>query len=188
MLLDQFIEWDTQLFLYLNNLGSREWDWFWIIITEKWTSIPLYLFLLFVIYKKYNLKSLGITLLIALILVALNDQLAGFFKYFFERPRPCNEDFMEFARFSAKRCGNFGFYSAHASSSMAIAIFISRVLKPVYPKIIYWLLLWSFVITYSRIYIGVHYPGDILVGFTMGFMFGNFGFYLYQKFQKKYNQ
>lgn len=180
-MLDQLIEWDTQVFLWLNNLGSREWDWFWISITEKWTSIPLYLYLLIVIYKKFNLKTLGITLLTVAILVALNDQLASLSKDFFERPRPCNEEFMEFGRFVAKRCGSFGFYSAHASSSMAVAIFLSYVVKPVFPKILPWLLVWSLVISYSRIYIGVHYPLDIMVGFFVGFILGNFGSLIFKK-------
>lgn len=171
-----------------NNLGSRQWDWLWLIITEKWTSIPLYLILLYFIYTKYNLKTLGACIVIALALTVLNDQLAGVFKYFFERPRPCNEDFMRFGRFIAKRCGKYGFYSAHAASSLSIAIFIGRVLKPFYSQVLFWLLIWAAIITYSRIYIGVHYPTDIIVGFFVGFIFGNFGFFLFKRFQLKYNK
>ncbi|MFO7701562.1 phosphatase PAP2 family protein [Psychroflexus maritimus] len=170
------LEWineiDSNLFLYLNQLGSRKWDWFWIIMTEKWTSIPVFLVLLLLIYKNYNLKKVGVFCLSIFFVILISDQLANLSKHFFERPRPCNEDFMKYGRFLAKRCGSFGFYSAHASTTFALATFFILQVKKKLPKIHYWLIPWAIIVTYSRIYIGVHYPGDIIVGCTIGISIG----------------
>ncbi len=184
-MLDKINQLDIDLFLYLNSLGDRKWDWFWLIITEKWTSIPLFVVLLFLTYKKFNAKVLGISCLAILVIITLSDQLAGYFKYLFMRPRPCNEEFIEYGRFVAKRCAKYGFYSAHASTTFALAVFFIKQLKDKYPKIGYWLLFWAIVVTYSRIYIGVHYPGDILVGLCIGLVLGYSTYFLFEFLMKK---
>lgn len=170
------LEWineiDSNLFLYLNQLGNRKWDWFWLSITEKWTSIPVFLILLIFVYKNYNLKKVGVFCLAIFLIILISDQLASFFKYFFLRPRPCSEDFIRYGRFIAKRCGRYGFYSAHASTTFALATFFILQLKNKLPKIHFWLIPWAFIVTYSRIYIGVHYPSDIIVGCIIGVFIG----------------
>lgn len=178
---------DTEIFLYLNNLGVKEWDWFWVFITEKETSMPLYAILLFLVFRALKAKGLLITILIVGLMVAFTDQFANFFKDTFERPRPCNEDFIEYGRFLAKRCGKYGYFSGHAISSFAVAVLIGNLLKNHYKNIMRWLLVWAAFVTYSRIYIGVHYPGDILTGGIIGAFVG-YGLYrLHLVLQRKFN-
>ncbi|MBZ9628090.1 phosphatase PAP2 family protein [Psychroflexus sp. CAK57W] len=191
-MLEQLQNLDRDLFLYLNNLGVKEWDWFWVFITEKEVSIPLYGILLLIIYKKTKLRGLAITVVVVALMITFTDQLSNLFKDTFERWRPCNEAFMEYGRFLAKRCGKYGYFSGHAISSFAVATFISNLLKPYYKNVFYWMFSWAILITYSRIYIGVHYPGDIitggLFGIVAGFLFFKLHQYLTGKFNNDYKQ
>lgn len=171
--MDQLIQYDQELFLFLNGLGNSSWDQFWIIITNKLSSIPLYALLLFLIYRKYGAKGTLITIICAALLITCVDQLANAFKHGFERPRPCKvEAFREVIRYIAERCGRFGFYSAHAGNSMAVAVFAGLALKSSHKNLIFLLLFWSAVVGYSRIYVGVHYPGDVLTGWIIGAIIG----------------
>ncbi|MGO1730039.1 phosphatase PAP2 family protein [Psychroflexus halocasei] len=181
------VELDHQLFLYLNNLGSRTWDVFWVFITEKETSYPLYAVFLFLCYKHYGLKGLGTIMITVALMITVTDQLSNLFKDTIMRPRPCNEDFMMQARFVAKRCGDFGFFSGHAVSSFAVVFFIGNLLKNKVKYIFTYLLIWGFVIAYSRIYVGVHYPGDIIVGALFGTIIGTLFYKLNVWARKKLN-
>ena len=179
-MIEKILELDEKLFLYLNNLGNPSWDWFWLLITDKWTAIPLYALLLYLIFKRYGVKGTIISLVMIALLITCTDQLANLFKHGFERPRPCRQEgVMEYARFIAVRCGRFGYFSAHASSTFALAIFSGLILKKAYPKLIYIMLFWALVVGYSRIYVGVHYPLDVITGMLIGAFLG-YLFYLLQ--------
>ncbi len=177
-MLEQLLQYDTDLFLYLNNLGTPTWDQFWLVVTDKLTFVPLYAILLFLIYKKMGVKTLLLTVVVVALMITFTDQITNLFKYVIaKRPRPCREeDLQEVMRFIAKRCGRYGFFSGHSSNSMAAAVFAGLLLKKYYKNLIFILLLWSAVVAYSRIYVGVHYPLDIICGMTFGAMAG-FGFY-----------
>ncbi|WP_416440925.1 phosphatase PAP2 family protein [Leeuwenhoekiella sp. A16] len=178
---------DQQLFLFLNNLGTETWDPFWIIITGKWYSIPLYAILLFLIYRKFGPKNTLIILVFVAALIASTDQLANVFKHGFQRLRPCGEPaVMNKARFIAARCGHFGYFSAHAASSMGLAIFVGLLLKSTYKYLIFALLFWSVLIGYSRIYVGVHYPGDVLSGMIIGGLLGYLFYLIYRYVLKRF--
>tara|TARA_B100000795_G_scaffold223221_1_gene178338 strand:+ start:15247 stop:15816 length:570 start_codon:yes stop_codon:yes gene_type:complete len=173
-MIDTLLHYDEQLFLYLNNLGSPSWDEFWRIITEKWSSIPLYVLLLFLVFKNFGIKATCIVMLCAAVMITATDQLANLFKYIlFKRPRPCRvEELQALMRFVADGCGRYGYFSAHAASSMAAAVFIGLFLKPYYKTLPFILLLWAGVVAYSRIYLGVHYPLDIVTGMFFGAWIG----------------
>lgn len=174
-MIDSLIHSDQQIFLYLNNLGSTEWDTFWLFITNKWASIPLYLGLLIMLYRFLTIKELLVIVFSVVFLILCTDQTANVFKDNFQRLRPCN---LPYEDRSITNCGKFGFFSAHAASSMALAIFVGFLLKPYNKFILPGLIIWSLVIGYSRIYVGVHYPGDVLVGLSFGTIYGLLFFYL----------
>lgn len=186
-MIDKLLECDTELFLFLNNLGSSSWDTLWLIITDKLTFIPLYALLLFLLYKKFGAKSLFIFVVVVALMITFTDQMTNVFKRGFERPRPCGEaDLIDHMRFIAVRCGKYGFFSGHSSNSMAAAVFAGLMLKPYLKNLIFILLFWSAVVAYSRIYVGVHYPLDIVCGLTFGaisgFLFYKLALYLLKRF------
>ncbi len=183
--MEKLAELDRELFLYLNNLGSENWDWMWIAISDKWMAIPLYALLLYLIFRKFGWKPTLITMVVVALLITATDQLANLFKHGFERPRPCRQEgVMEYARFVAERCGRFGYFSAHAANSTGVAVFLSLLFKKHYPKLFVFLLIWAVVVSYSRIYLGVHYPGDVITGMFIGAVFG----YLFHLFRKYLTQ
>ncbi|MDB0040718.1 phosphatase PAP2 family protein [Algibacter sp.] len=184
-MIEQLLEYDTEIFLFLNNLGSTTWDGLWLIITNKFSSIPLYILLLFLFYKKYGLKSLLIFVVVIALMITFTDQITNVFKRTFMRSRPCGVDeIADRMRYIAVRCGKYGFFSGHSSNSMSTAVFAGLLLRPYYKKLIFILLFWSAIVAYSRIYVGVHYPLDILCGMTFGAISG-FGFYKLTKYLLK---
>lgn len=188
-MVDQLIEYDKQLFLFLNNLGSEPWDNLWLIITNKLTFIPLYAVLLYLLFRKFGAKSLMVFIIIVALMITFTDQITNVFKRTFERPRPCGtEDVKDLARMVAAYCGKYGFFSGHSSNTMATAVFAGLTLRKYYNNLIFVLLFWSAVVAYSRIYVGVHYPLDIVCGLTFGaisgFLFYKLAQYLLQRFVK----
>lgn len=186
-MIEQLLQYDTELFLFLNNLGSSSWDNLWLIITNKWYfGSFLGLVLLYFFSKQFNWKTILFLMLIVALMITFTDQMTNFFKRSFARPRPCGEvGLADFVRFIAVRCGKYGFFSGHASNSMAVAIFGGLLLKPYYKNLIYFLIFISLIVAYSRIYIGVHYPLDIVCGLIFGaisgFAFYSFALYVFKK-------
>lgn len=189
-MIDKLLEQDTALFLFLNNLGSQTWDSLWLTITNKWVFGPILgVLLLFLFYKKFGLKAVLLLMVVAALMITFTDQITNVFKRGFERPRPCGEpDLIDQMRFIAVRCGKYGFFSGHSSNSMAVAIFGGLLLKAYYKKLIYVLIVISFIVAYSRIYVGVHYPLDIVCGLIFGaisgFLFYKLGKYVLKRFVK----
>ena len=174
--MDLILELDRNLLIFLNSLGSEKFDDFWLIITNKFTHIPLYLLLLFLLfhslkssYKKYKLyKVYSIYVLSIVFLIFVSDQLSNLFKYSIQRLRPCHDDQMQnLIRIVKEDCGGlYSFFSAHASNSFVIAtIFILFMNRK---KEYYLLLVWAALVAYSRVYLGVHYPSDIIIGSFIG--------------------
>ncbi|WP_268223197.1 phosphatase PAP2 family protein [Sinomicrobium oceani] len=167
-MLDRIVEYDHELFLFLNNLGSEGWDGFWLIITNKFTSVPLYLVLLFFCVKKLGWRMTLLVLAATGLMIAFTDQVANVFKYGFERLRPCHDPLLQGKMRIVKCGGKFGYFSAHAGSTFAVATFFSLLLGRYYRSLTAILVLWALVVSYSRIYLGVHFPTDVLTGMVVG--------------------
>jgi len=181
-MLEEIIKYDTDLFLFLNNLGNTTWDSFWLFMTNKVNSIPLYFLLVLFSYKKLGLKKTLLVLVTVGILIGATDQFANFFKYGFQRLRPCHNDELDgIMRLVKNSCGGkYGYFSAHAANSFAVAIFFINLLKGRFKYIGVFLVIWAVLVAYSRIYIGVHYPLDVLTGIAIGSLFGHIFYKLMQ--------
>jgi len=173
-MLDTIIGKDIELLIYLNNLGSVQWDSFWLFITNKFSAIPLYFLLLYFTYKHYGLKSTLIAILFVVLLITLSDQTSNLFKYGFKRLRPCHdENISHLIRLVKSSCGGlYAFFSAHAANAMAIAVFFGLLLKSKFKYILPILVFWALLVAYSRIYIGVHFPLDVIIGMFFGALYG----------------
>ncbi|MCW2120261.1 phosphatase PAP2 family protein [Flavobacterium sp. 7A] len=176
---------DTQLLVYLNGLGSTTYDGMWLFITSQTNWTPIFLVFLYLIYKKIGVKQTLFVLLFVAILIAITDQVTNLFKYSFERLRPCSNPEINTIIRVVKSSATFSFFSGHAANSMATALFIYKVLKSFY-KYAAWIFLWPLIFAYSRIYLGLHYPGDILCGYAFGLCSGFLVFTIYKIAQKKY--
>ncbi|WP_027078645.1 phosphatase PAP2 family protein [Maribacter antarcticus] len=173
-MLEELLQWDHELFLYLNGLGTPSWDTFWQFISHKLSAIPLYVFLLLLSYRKYGLKKTVVLVISVALLITVSDQLSNFFKYGVGRLRPCHDpELMDVMRLVKSRCGGkFSYFSAHAANSFALAVFFGQILTSQFKGIAPLLLLWACFVAYSRVYIGVHFPLDVLTGALLGSLFG----------------
>jgi len=179
------LDWEATLFL--NDWGNDAVDLFFNLVTYKWYSIPMYLLLLYFFQKKLGWRNLGIAIVAIAIMIAASDQLANVFKSGFERFRPFREPGLEGLISKVGRSGGtYGFYSAHASSVFALATFTILLFR----KNMRWLttltVIWAITVAYSRVYLGLHYLGDILMGGLMGIILGILCYKLFAFAKAKY--
>ncbi len=180
-MLDFLLHLDKEVFLLLNGLHNNFFDFIMWWSSDKLIWVPLYLLFLYLIIKKYGWESVAIIISLA-ILIALSDQISGFIKDGVHRFRPShNPDFIgQIRNLNGYLGGNYGFVSSHATNSFALAYFLIKILEPksIYTKI--FLFGWAAEVSYSRIYLGVHYPGDILGGALLGLFLAWLVVYFYQ--------
>lgn len=176
---------DVELFVYLNGLGSVTYDNLWLIITKQFYWTPIFLVLIYFIYKKIGTKQCLYLLLFIAVLLLFTDQTCNFVKNTVQRLRPCNNiDIKSFIRIVQVR-NSYSFFSGHAANTMAVAMFLYLILKR-YFKYFGLIFFWPLIFAYSRIYLGLHYPGDILAGYLAGAIFGFLLFLVYKKLKPRY--
>lgn len=166
-MLDAIITFDQQLFLALNNLGSAAYDGLWLFITKQFNWIPVFAIFAYLVFKHLGWRHALLILLMLGFLIAVTDQTTNLFKYGFARLRPCNEPALKGLVRVVLQRDSFSFISGHAANSMASAMFLFFLLRK-HVKFMGLIFLWPLIFAYSRIYLGLHYPLDILCGFLWG--------------------
>ena len=195
-MLEEILRIDTELFLYLNNLGTSSFDAFWSFLSRKEANIAVYLSgILFFLknkgFKSYKIKSLDVFYIfsIVLVMILISDQSANIFKDSFQRLRPCYDELIkDSVRLVKEGCGGkHGFFSAHASNSFSLAVFFGLLFKDFSKYPIYFTLVFASLISYSRVYLGVHYPLDIIFGALFGMINGLVIYSVHERILKSFN-
>ena len=179
--MEKLLELDREIFLALNS-GFRHpfLDQLMMFLSTTSAWIPLYLCLLYLLVRNYKKETWLILLTVALTILLADQITSSVMKPFFERLRPSHEPSLAEQIFIVNkyRGGKFGFASSHAANTFGIATLMWFFLRNYRPWISL-LFLWALFVGYTRIYLGVHYPGDILVGFLVGFVCAWVSYFLF---------
>ena len=170
-MLEKVQQLDRAVFIYLNSLGSETFDPFWELITKQVSWIPVFAIILYLAFKRLGWKHALLVIGMVTLLLLLTDQTTNLIKYSVRRLRPGSNPELEGLIRAIQKRRSFSFISGHASNSMAVAFFLYKVLHP-YIKYMGFFFLWPLIFAYSRIYLGLHYPGDILAGYAFGLFTG----------------
>jgi undecaprenyl-diphosphatase len=175
---------DQQLFLFLNSANSPFWDSVMYFLSMKLVWAPLYLAILIWMGLRYG-KKFWILLLFVALAVFLADRTSVMIKYLVDRPRPCHETSIQgLVHMVNGVCGGkYGFVSSHAANSFNVAFLsLSFIRKKWYT---FFIILWASAVSYSRIYLGVHYPGDVAGGAILGALIGWSVYKLFSLYERR---
>lgn len=171
---------DTELFLDLNGHWGNGWDTFFFAMSYKLIWIPLYLFILYLICRRWGWRTMLAVLVFVGLSVIISDQICNIFKRGFEKLRPTHTPAIRdlVHTVNGYRGGLYGTFSAHAATTASIATFSILTIRKWMFSI--FLVLWVLVVSYSRIYLGVHFPADIFFGMLTGIFIGTGAFLLFK--------
>ncbi len=172
---------DTELLLFLNQFHSPFFDSVMFRLTNQLTWLPFFLFIIFFIYKNFKKDTLWILLGVAIVITLSDQFVSGFMKPYFGRFRPSNDPSLVglLHIVNGYKGGLYGFASSHAANSFGIATFLWLTTH----KNIKWIwimFVWALIFSYTRIYLGVHYPGDVIVGAIVGMLLSYLVFWMYK--------
>ncbi len=166
-MLEVLLDWDRRTLIFLNGLGSETYDVFWSVVTNIATWTPLFILFFILIMSQYRRKEGLLISLAVLVLLLITHLVTDFSKEFFERLRPNNDLELKGIIRILKHPESYSFFSGHASTSFAVTTLVVLFLR----EKKYWLLLlflWPLLFSFSRIYVGVHFPLDLLAGALVG--------------------
>ena len=185
--MEELLSVDTQLFLWINTtLSNSFFDWFLPIIRDKIVWIPLYVFIIaFILFNTPIRHALTILGVVAGTMAVSDLMSSSIIKPTVERVRPCNDESLEGLMVERVRCGGgYSFTSSHATNHFTLATFLFLLIGR--PHIWRWLLvIWATGIALAQVYVGVHYPLDILCGSMLGIGLGQMGIWILKLFSKK---
>ena len=165
---------DERFFLFLNGLHTDWMDKVMIAVTQMWVWLPLYLLMVYWTVKQYGKRCWWIFIALGIVVLCSDQLSAHVCKPLFQRLRPCyNVDLQDLIYLPKGMAGGkYGFVSSHAANTFAIAAFMTAALRKNRAWVGIVLYLWAFISSYSRIYLGFHYPGDIFCGAVLGILVG----------------
>lgn len=182
---------DTDIFLFFNGMHSEWADRFFYVVTQTWTWLPVYLATIFFIFKTFKKRGFWVLMTVALIILC-TDQTCNLLKRTVQRPRPSHTTQIDDQiHLVANRDGelyyggHYGFPSAHAANTAAFALFLLLCFKSQRRWLMPTAIAWSLLLSYSRLYMGVHYPLDILCGWCVGLFWAAVLWYFYLFLSKR---
>jgi undecaprenyl-diphosphatase len=182
-MLQSLIEADRKLFLLINQANDPVIDFIMFWATDKWIWVPFYIWLLYILIKNYG-KKIFVLLIVVALLITISDQVSVMIKDLTQRLRPCRDPFFTgMIHLVNESCGGqYGFISSHACNTMALAVFITGIL----PEASRWfkaeIFAYVVLVCYSRIYLGAHFPGDIIGGWILGTILGFIAIFICRKY------
>ncbi len=174
-MLDELLQWDRDTFIYLNSLGIEDYDMFWSTVTKIPTWTPLFILFGFLFFRKYSKREALLMILTVLVMVFFVVTLTDLTKEVVARLRPNNDEEMNTLIRILRSPTGYSFFSGHASSSFSITTLVYLFLRKHFKWTIVFYI-WPLLFAMSRIYVGVHFPIDLIVGALVG-MFSAWLFY-----------
>lgn len=176
---------DHDATIYLNGIHNPLWDRIMLFITNKYTWFPAYAALIafFIIVFKKRGALMTVAFILSVLFIEISSSWIS--KPYFERYRPCKDPVVSTQIRSIDGCRSlYGFFSGHSSQSFGIAVLLILFFRR--RNWWFWVsLLWAGLVAYSRVYLGVHYLGDILFGAIFGTMSAFLFYWLFKKADKK---
>lgn len=166
-MLDKILQWDRETFVYLNSLGIEQYDMFWSTVTKFPPWIPLFVLIISLFFIKFSKREALFMILTLLMMVFFVSTLTDLTKNVVARLRPNNDEEINTLIRILRSPSGFSFFSGHASSSFSVITFVVLFLRRHF-KWIYLFYIWPILFAMSRIYVGVHFPIDLMVGASVG--------------------
>lgn len=177
--MDSLVFLDKELTLFMNSFNNSFFDIFFYQYTSTWVWLPFYLVLAWLLFSRQNIQCVATLFFIAVLIVAADQIASGICKPIFERLRPSHDDTLQYMvhLVNDRRGGMFGFMSSHAANTFALATFMSLIIRRRF--VTFSFIVWALINSYSRLYLGLHYIGDLLCGALLGIILAAIAYQIY---------